>query len=281
MSAAPKILYEVKDKTTVITLNSPKNFNALDLDGYFLLNQYVQQAAEEPDTIATLIQSTGKFFSAGANVKSATESPDIPDDATDTEAYYAQQKHWGSSFGARNHSLTTTFFNHPKVLVVALNGPVIGLSSALVAHADFIYALDGAYLLTPFANLGLVSEGASSYTLVQRLGLSKANEALLGSKAIYAKDLLDRGFVNKLFPSADFKTTEEFNEHVLSIISDMLYELSPGSVLDIKKLIRTSMEKDLIEVNSKEVFGGIEKFSQGFPQERFAMIAMGKLKHKL
>lgn len=275
------IKYEVKNKTAVITLNSPKNYNALDLNGYFLLNRLVQQAAQERDTVATLIQSTGKFFSAGANVKSATEAPDIPDNATDQEAFFEQQKHWFSTFGARNTSLTETFMSHPKVLVIAMNGPAIGLSAALVAHADFIYALDNSYLLTPFANLGLVAEGAASYTLVQRLGLTKANEALLASKAIRADELYQRGFVNKLFKAGDYKSTEEFNESIQKLIEDTFYSLHTESVGDIKKLIRAPMEKFLIENNYKEVLGGVNKFSHGYPQERFAMIATGKLKHKL
>lgn len=275
------IKYEVKNKTTVITLNSPKNYNALDLNGYFLLNSLVQRAAEEPDTIATLIQSTGKFFSAGANFRSAAAGPEIPDDATDQEAFFEQQRYWFSSFGARNTSLTETFMSHPKVMVVAMNGPAIGLSAALVAHADFIYGLDHAYLLTPFANLGLVAEGASSYTLVQRLGLTKANEALLASKAIRADELYQRGFLNKVFKAGDFKSTEEFNESIRQLIEDTFYSLHAESVADIKKLIRAPMEKFLIENNYKEIFGGVNKFSHGYPQERFAMMAMGKLKHKL
>jgi Delta3-Delta2-enoyl-CoA isomerase len=275
------ITYKVHKKVTIITLNSPENFNALDVEGYLLLNELVQKAGEEPNTIATLIQSTGKFFSAGADVKKgALAHPDV-NPGTDEEVYFQYKRHFLGQFLSRNISITETFYGHPKVLVVALNGPVIGLSAALVALADFVYGLDTAYFLTPFANLGLVAEGAASFSLLQRLGWSKANEALLASKPISAKDLAVSGFLNKLFSSKDFKSTEEFNDRVLKIIEDMFDDLVPDSIFDIKKLMRLSVNGHLAEASHQEAIGGVEKFSRGIPQDRFLAIATKSMKHKL
>lgn len=39
---------------------------------------------------------------------------------------------------AGNIDATKAFITHPKILIAALNGPVIGLSAALVAHCDLI-----------------------------------------------------------------------------------------------------------------------------------------------
>ncbi|CAN6674368.1 3,2-trans-enoyl-CoA isomerase [Trichomonascus vanleenenianus] len=277
-----KIIYEVKKKTAIITINLPTVYNALDQEGYALLNRYVQQAAKEKDTVATLIQSTGKFFSAGANVKKGKDSyPELPENASEEDSYYAAKRFYDAYFGARNFSLTETFLNHPKVLVVALNGPVIGLSAALVAIADFIYALDSTYLLTPFANLGLVAEGAASYTLTQRLGWTKANEALLMARPIRAKELQARGFINELYPVSKFASTEEFNAHVQNIIEDSLYHLHGPSLTGIKKLIRSQFEKNMTTANYNEVLGGVECFTGGEPQRRFGLIATKQLKHKM
>lgn len=43
-----------------------------------------------------------------------------------------------SSVAAGNIAVTKAFATHPKVLIAALNGPVIGLSAALIAHCDLI-----------------------------------------------------------------------------------------------------------------------------------------------
>lgn len=94
--------------------------------------------------------------------------------------------------------MTHAFYSHSKILVTALNGPVVGLSAALSAFSDFIYCAPHTYLLTQFSSLGLVAEGGASRAMVHRMGVSKANEALLMSRRIPASELLACGFVNKI-----------------------------------------------------------------------------------
>lgn len=96
-----------------------------------------------------------------------------------------------------NVDLTHTLPNFSKILVVALNGPVVGFPAALIAQAGFIYAAPHTFLLTPFSSLGVPAEGAASRSFVRRLGVSKANEALLMSRRISCEDLVASGFVNE------------------------------------------------------------------------------------
>jgi peroxisomal 3,2-trans-enoyl-CoA isomerase len=58
------------------------------------------------------------------------------------------------TFVANNLNITHAFATHPKILVIGLNGPVIGLTAALVAFADFIYCAPSTFLLTPFSSIG-------------------------------------------------------------------------------------------------------------------------------
>lgn len=293
-ASGDSILYEVKDRMVVITLNIPKSYNALTGPEYRRLEQLLLCAAVEPGTFVTLIQSTGKFFSAGANFKKGDLNKDK--NATDDYAdhlqlkrdddpkaydYFVQRTEWVHAFGARNLSTTDAFINHPKVLVVALNGPVIGLSAAIVAHADLIYAMDNTFLLTPFSNIGLVAEGAASYTLLRRLGLSKANEALLMSKPIPAQDLKQLGFLNELYPKSQFASTEDFNAHVQKEIRDRMYGLNEESVLLIKKQIRTTLSQDAKAANHDEVIGGVNRFADEIPQKRFDALKKKSISHKL
>jgi len=180
--------------------------------------------------------------------------------------------------------VTKAFFNHPKILIVALNGPAVGLSAALIAHADFIYATSNTFLLTPFTSLGLVAEGGSSYTFVRRLGLSKANEALILSKPLPAADLLSCGFLNKIYPApADPQDCSAFHNAVLGDVRQEFLErgLNNESMLLVKRMIRGAWEEKLEGVNAKEVFAGLERFLSGVPQEEFGKIARGEKKHKL
>ncbi len=176
--------------------------------------------------------------------------------------------------------MTRAFHTHPKILVTGLNGPAVGLSAALIAFSDFIYATPRAFILTPFSSLGLVAEGGSSHAFVQRLGIAKANEALIMSKRITAEDLLRVGFVNKIFDAGGDDAL--FREKVLAEIrNDLGSHLNPESMLGIKALIRKPDQHVLEQQNLAEVVAGLERFTTGIPQDEFRKLATGEKKHKL
>lgn len=192
-------------------------------------------------------------------------------------------RYWLQTFGAFNLHIARAFYTHPKILVVGLNGPVVGLSAALVAFADFVYAAPHAFLLTPFSSLGLVAEGGASRALVQRLGVARANEALIMSRRIPADELAAAGFVNKVFAGCRPGDDAAFRSLVLREIDDRLLggHLVGDSLLGIKALIRRP-ERDVLDLqNVAEVFAGIDRFVSGVPQQEFEKIATGKKRHKL
>lgn len=158
---------------------------------------------------------------------------------------------------------------------------MIGLSAALISLSDFIYSMPHAFLLTPFTSLGLVAEGGASRAFVQRLGISKANEALIMSKRITAEEMLQVGFVNKIFDLGKDEQ-EKFLGEVLKEVDERLGDhLNSDSLIKVKALIRKP-ERDVMDAqNVAEVFGGLERFAAGIPQEEFRKIASGEKRHKL
>lgn len=269
------ILYEVKGKVTVITLNLPTRLNALNGTQYLELAKLMAMADEEEDTIATVIQSTGRYFSAGANVSDGSLVVDDP-------AELFSHDFWFKNFVGRNAYLVDLFHNHKKVLVAALNGPVIGLSAALVALCDIVYAIDEkkVFLLAPFANLGLVAEGSASSTLFLRLGWSKAAEALLFSQPIPGKDLDKLGFFNTTY-NGEGLTTEEFNAKVLNDVQTKLEGLYEPSIFANKQLLKANRDQLINSANSKELIIGFNRWIEGIPQQRFVQIANKQIKHKM
>lgn len=212
---------------------------------------------------------------SGANVRSAGTAAD----GSDTRRAIMRQ------FVVNNLDITRTFYNHPKILVIALNGPAVGLSAALAALGDFVYAAPHTFLLTPFSSLGLVAEGGSSRAFIERLGISKANEALLMGKQITIEDLVSTGFVNKVMKPASGKQDDSdgFLKLVLHEVDERLAgdHLNHDSLVKIKELIRRPERALLEEQNVKEVFMGLDRFMAGVPQQEFTRIASGQKKHKL
>lgn len=188
---------------------------------------------------------------------------------------------WLQSFVANNLHITHAFYTHPKILVTALNGPAIGLSAALIAFSDFIYAAPHSFILTPFSSLGLVAEGNASVGFVRRLGISKANEALIMSKRIGIEDLVQTGFVNGVVDVGS-KDSPKFLEEVLKEVDNRLgAHLNRESLIKIKALIRKPEMDTLHQQGVVEVLAGMERFLKGVPQEEFRKIASGEKKHKL
>ncbi|KAI5962636.1 uncharacterized protein KGF55_003712 [Candida pseudojiufengensis] len=269
MASDDAITYEVIDRAVVITLNAPKILNALTLSQYDQIAKYLEQANEEPDTIITLLQSSGRAFSAGANAQFIGQQD-------------SELETWLNLSVAKQTYLVQTILNHKKIFAIALNGFAIGLSAAIVALGDLIYTHDvkKTFLLTPFANIGIVAEGGTSVTLPFRLGWSKANEALLLSKRISGEDLYRLGLINKDY-EGKYSSTERFNKQVLDELLDSTENLHPDSIIENKKLLQKMYKPQISAVNSQEVFQGLKHWTSGVPMDRFKKLSSGELKHKI
>ncbi|KAL9602829.1 MAG: hypothetical protein Q9219_001524 [cf. Caloplaca sp. 3 TL-2023] len=272
MSAAEQsVTLSTDGKIAIITLNLPQKLNALTQDLYYRLACLMREVAARDDIYITVLTGKGRYFSAGADV-----SVSRPTD-TGTDA----RRQLLSTFVAGNLEITNAFYTHPKILIIALNGPAIGLSAALIAFSDFIYCTPSAFLLTPFTSLGLVAEGGASYAFVQRLGISKANEALIMSKRITAEEMLATGFVNKIFPvrkGEEEKLLPEVMKEVKERLGD---HLNSDSLIKVKEMIRMPDRARVDAMTVTEVLAVLERFASGKPQEEFMKIASGQKKHKL
>ncbi|KPV74796.1 uncharacterized protein RHOBADRAFT_44316, partial [Rhodotorula graminis WP1] len=148
----------------------------------------------------------------------------------------------------------------------------------LLGHFDFVYAVPTAYFLTPFSAISLVCEGGASQALVQRMGLGKANEALLFGKKLSVQELLPSGFINGLI---DVKgDSNEFRTELFKLLDRQLDGLQLDAIVKSKALIRAALP-DPEPTNVREVFAGAERFATGKPQEQFAKLANKQMRHKL
>ncbi|KAG6376109.1 ClpP/crotonase-like domain-containing protein [Boletus reticuloceps] len=193
-----------------------------------------------------------------------------------------------------NTDCTRALYTHSKILVAALNGPVM----AFLGNFDFIYALPQTWLYVGFPFLGIAVEGGASVSFVNRMGLAKANEVLLFNKKKNAQELLECGFIkydrisstltaynviffdSKIFPS---QSTESFHAAVREHLLSELDGLDHSSVLAIKALLRAGLsEKNNPDaVNLRESYAQAERFVTGVPMIRFGMIARKEIQHKL
>jgi len=101
------------------------------------------------------------------------------------------------------------------------------------------------------------------------------------SKRIGVDELVQCGYVNKVF-EVEKGDSDGFLKLVLEEVKERLgAHLNADSMLKIKALIRAPYKEKLDAQGVLEVFGGLERFTAGIPQEEFRKLASGEKKHKL
>ena len=101
------------------------------------------------------------------------------------------------------------------------------------------------------------------------------------SKRITAEEMLQVGFANKIIQTGK-NEQGKFLAEVLKEIQDRLGDhLHSDSMLKVKALIRKPERETMDGQTVAEVFGGLERFVNGIPQEEFRKIASGEKRHKL
>ena len=101
------------------------------------------------------------------------------------------------------------------------------------------------------------------------------------SKRITAEEMVQTGFVNKVFETGKDEDVR-FLGLVLKEVEERLgSHLNGESLLKVKALIRKP-EREMLDAQTvAEVFGGLERFVEGVPQEEFRKVASGEKRHKL
>lgn len=259
-------------RISVISFNDPEKLNSLSFKDLNHIGELLQWADHKTKVQVTLLQSTGKFFSAGGKYEDINY---IKDDVS------SHPERLFGHLSTPNVQLVNRFMRHRKPLVCCLNGPAVGMTAALVQLCDIVYAKDNSvYLLFPFANLGFVPEGGTSVTIPWKLGINNAYEHLVMCSPVTAQELLDTHVVSKVYHS---RNTSSFNNEVLSDIARTISSLSPQSLVSVKNILNTNpqIKNWLTSAQSLETNTTFPFWSSGEPFKRFAQLQRGSRKHKL
>lgn len=224
-----EILSTLENGVRIIKINRPKKKNAMNANIYTKLAHLLNEDANNDKVSITIITGTGEYFSSGNDMVSALQD-------TDMDASLA-----------RVDTLIRAFIEYPKLLIAIVNGPAIGIAATTAALCDIVYASDKATFTTPFLNLGLCPEGASSFLFPRHLGRSRATEMLFFGKTLTAKEAYDCGFVAELF---------EHGKRDKLIEKLRAYGKLPVNAVKITKgLIIAGLKESLLAANEREMNG--------------------------
>ena len=130
-----------------------------------------------------------------------------------------------------------------KPLILAIDGPAIGIGTTMAFHADLVYASSNGVFATPFVDLGLVPEAASSYLMPQRMGYAKAYEMLALGHPFSAEQAKESGFVNQILD-------DNLMEHCQQTAETLA--LKPQKALKITKRLMKGADKTVVEKTMQE-----------------------------
>ncbi|AQZ16812.1 DCI1 (YOR180C) [Zygosaccharomyces parabailii] len=262
---------EADGRIFCISINDPKQLNSLSFQDFNRIGQLLEQADNDEQVLVTILQSTGRFFSAGGKVGDVQKM--------ELEVSEHPERLLGR-LADPNVYLVNTFAKHRKLLICCLNGPAVGMTASLVMLCDVLYAKnDSVYLLFPFTSLGFVPEGGSSVTLPWKLGINTAYEHLVFSTPISLEELMNTGTVIRNYTIED---TDQFNARVIDDVKKALPQMQMQSLLGIKNLLKSQKEQTwLLKAQAAETNETLPFWSSGEPFQRFRELQKGSRRHKL
>jgi enoyl-CoA hydratase/carnithine racemase len=182
---------ELSSGVLTLTLNRPEKKNALTQEMYQALADAIDAAGQNSDVRCVLIQAEGNVFTAGN---------DLGDFAA------ANRGDAGDTVRSGLNPLLVALAKTTIPLVAAVNGRAVGVGTTMLLHCDLVFVSDDAVLTTPFVNLALIPEAASSLTLPARIGHARAFSMFVLGEAVDANKAVEWGIANAVCPLAELRT---------------------------------------------------------------------------
>lgn len=202
-----------RDRVLTLQLCRPERKNALNLSMYERLSKEFTRAAQEESVRAVVLTGSDGVFTAGNDLEDFLQNAKLQGDSPVGQFLWA-------------------FATFPKPIVVAIDGPAIGIGSTLLLHCDLSYASPRSEFKLPFANLGLCPEFASSYLLPRLVGLAKANQWLMLGESFSAEEASASGLINGVVDAPLLHAQQ---------IAQRLAGMPPNALRKTKALLKASV----------------------------------------
>jgi enoyl-CoA hydratase/carnithine racemase len=201
VSAFSQINYEVADSVATITLNRPDRLNAFTVIMCRELVAAFDAADADDEVRVVLLTGAGRGFCAGADLERGAST------FSAKEAGRAAERAGFETIGGLPRDaggvVSLRIAAARKPVLVAVNGPAIGVGATMTLPADVRIAAESARFGFVFARRGIVPEAASSWFLPRVVGISQAMEWVATGRVFGAQEARDGGLVSRLVPDAE------------------------------------------------------------------------------
>ena len=220
------LLYEVRDRVAVVTLNRPDRMNTLGSTMKpDLARAFFELARNDDQVRAVLITGSGdKAFCAGADIKERAT------DVVRGTEYFVRQK--------ATHELFRNIEEFEKPVIAAINGVALGGGLEIALCCDLRIAASHARFGLPEIKLGVIPAAGGTQRLPRLVGEARAKELILTADLVGAETALRYGLVSRVVPQAELMTAA-------LELSQRIAQHPPLAVRFAKRAINRGMQTDL------------------------------------
>jgi len=217
------ILTEQKGRVGVVTLNRPKQLNALNAKLMQELAQALYAYDADPGIGAILVTGNEKAFAAGADIAAMK-------DFSYMDAYMADYitRDWEHLRRIR------------KPVIAAVSGYPLGGGDELALMCDIVIAADNAKFGQPEINLGVMPGAGGTQRLPRAVGKAKAMDMCLTARTMDAQEAERAGLVSRVVPA------DKLQEEALAVAQKVAGYSLPVAMM-IKESINRAYETALSE----------------------------------
>ena len=216
------IAVEQKGRVGVITLNRPKQLNALSPDLMAELGAALHALDADPGIGALVITGNEKAFAAGADITAMKDFSYLHAYLTD---YITGWEHFK---GVR------------KPVIAAVAGYALGGGCELAMQCDIVIAAENARFGQPEINLGVMPGYGGTQRLPRYTSKAKAMDLCLTARMMDAQEAERAGLVSRIVP------LEKLMDEALAV-AEKIASYSAPVVMMIKESINRAYETSLAE----------------------------------
>lgn len=213
------LISTASDSVRTVTLNRPRQLNALNRKTFQELTQAIEEFEASEDAIL-ILTGNGRAFCFGADFQEFQDRGQLPELLETFQG------------------LILRLYDCSKITIAALNGFATGAGFDLALACDFRLASDRAKLSEAYISMGLVSDGGGSFFLTRALGTSRAKHLLATGDSIDPAYAYQIGLVSGVYAADQLQ-----NEALL--LAQKLASKPQTALRLIKRLVKQNSYADL------------------------------------
>src|SRR5216684_3997303 len=179
------ILAERDERVGIVTLNRPKELNALRTDLMSELANALEEFDHDEGIGCIVITGAGdRAFAAGADIKEMSDKSPI-------------------DMMLGGFAAWLRIRNIHKPMIAAVGGYALGGGCELAMHCDMIVASENARFGQPEINLGIIPGAGGTQRLARTFGKYRTMEMVLTGAQMSAQEMANLGLVNRVVPKGE------------------------------------------------------------------------------